>query len=40
MKLFDELKWRGLIKDQAGDDLEKIINGCNATWTLFKFNYG
>ena len=29
MTLFEELKWRGLIKDQAGEDLEKIINGCN-----------
>ena len=26
MKFYDELKWRGLIKDEAGDDLEKIIN--------------
>ena len=32
MTLFEELKWRGLIKDQAGDDLEKIINGCDATF--------
>ena len=32
MTLFEELKWRGLIKDTAGDDLEKIINGCNATF--------
>ena len=32
MTLFEELKWRGLIKDQAGEDLEKIINGCNATF--------
>lgn len=32
MELFEELKWRGLIKDQAGDDLEKVINGCNATF--------
>ena len=32
MNLFDDLKWRGLIKDQAGDDLEKIINGCDATF--------
>ena len=32
MTLFEELKWRGLIKDMAGDDLEKIINSCNATF--------
>ena len=32
MTLFEELKWRGLIKDQAGDDLEKIINGKKATF--------
>ena len=32
MTLFEELKWRGLIKDQAGDDLEKIINGRDATF--------
>ncbi len=28
MKLYDELKWRGLIKDEAGNDLaEKLNNG-------------
>ena len=32
MTLFEELKWRGLIKDTAGDDLEKIINGACATF--------
>ena len=32
MTLFEELKWRGLIKDQAGVDLEKIINSCDATF--------
>ena len=32
MTLFDDLKWRGLIKDQAGEDLEKVINGCNTTF--------
>ena len=32
MTLFEDLKWRGLIKDTAGDDLEKIINSCNATF--------
>ena len=26
MKLFEELKWRGLIKDVAGDDLEEKLN--------------
>ena len=32
MKFYDELKWRGLIKDEAGEDLEKVINDCNATF--------
>ena len=32
MKFYDELKWRGLIKDEAGDDLEDIINKCQATF--------
>jgi tyrosyl-tRNA synthetase len=32
MKFYDELKWRGLIKDEAGEDLEKILNDCNATF--------
>ena len=27
MTLFEELKWRGLIKDVAGEDLEKLLNG-------------
>ena len=27
MTLYEELKWRGLIKDVAGDDLEKLLNG-------------
>ncbi len=26
MNLFEDLKWRGLIKDQAGEDLEKKLN--------------
>ena len=34
MNLFEELQWRGLIKDTAWDDLEKIINGCNATFYI------
>lgn len=32
MTLYEDLQYRGLIKDQAGDDLEKIINGCDATF--------
>ena len=32
MTLFEELKWRGLIKDMAGDDLEKVINSLDATF--------
>lgn len=32
MTLFEELKWRGLIKDTAGEDIEKIINSCDATF--------
>lgn len=32
MKFYDELKLRGLIKDEAGDDLEDVINKCNATF--------
>ena len=32
MNLFEELQRRGLIKDTAWDDLEKVINGCNATF--------
>lgn len=32
MTLFEDLKWRGLIKDQAGEDLEKVINSCDATF--------
>lgn len=32
MKFYDELKWRGLIKDEAGDDLEDIINKHNCTF--------
>ena len=34
MTLYEELKWRGLIKDEAGDDLEDIINGCDATFYI------
>ena len=25
MKFYDELKWRGLIKDEAGEDLEEKL---------------
>ena len=32
MKFYDELKWRGLIKDEAGDDLKDVINKCEATF--------
>lgn len=32
MKLFEELKWRGLIKDIAGDDLEHILNDKKITF--------
>ena len=32
MKFYDELKWRGLIKDEAGEDLEKVINECNSSF--------
>ena len=32
MKLYDELKWRGLIKDEAGDDIVDVINSCDATF--------
>ena len=32
MKLYDELKWRGLIKDEAGDDLEDKINSLDVTF--------
>ena len=32
MNLFEELQWRGLIKDTAWEDLEKIINECNSTF--------
>ena len=32
MTLFEELKWRGLIKDVAGDDIENKINEGNITF--------
>lgn len=32
MKLFEELKWRGLIKDIAGDDIEDKLNNENITF--------
>lgn len=34
MKLYDELKWRGLIKDEAGDDLEEKINNGGMTFYI------
>lgn len=32
MKLYDELKWRGLIKDEAGADLEQKLNEGGVTF--------
>ena len=32
MKLYDELKWRGLVKDTAGEDIEDKINGGNISF--------
>ena len=32
MKLYEELKWRGLIKDEAGEDLEDKINNEKVTF--------
>ena len=32
MTLFEELKWRGLVKDLAGDDIEDKINSGNITF--------
>jgi len=32
MKLYEELKWRGLIKDVAGEDLEEKLNSGNLTF--------
>ena len=32
MKLFEELKWRGLIKDIAGEDLEDKLNNESITF--------
>ena len=32
MKLYEELKWRGLIKDEAGEDLENILNNEKVTF--------
>ena len=32
MKLFEELKWRGLIKDVAGSDLEDKLNNEQVTF--------
>ena len=34
MKLYDELKWRGLIKDEAGEDLEKKLNAGGMTFYI------
>ena len=34
MKLYDELKWRGLIKDEAGENLEEKINQGGMTFYI------
>lgn len=34
MNLYDELKWRGLIKDEAGEDLEKKLNEGGMTFYI------
>lgn len=34
MKLFEELKWRGLIKDVAGEDLEEKLNAGGMTFYI------
>ena len=34
MKLYDDLVYRGLIKDKAGDNIEEIINSCDKTFYL------
>lgn len=34
MKLYDELKWRGLIKDEAGEDLEEKLNNGELTFYI------
>jgi len=40
MKLYDELKWRGLIKDEAGENLEEKIKRKNfKILNFFLFYY-
>ena len=34
MKIYDELKWRGLIKDEAGEDLEEKLNNGGLTFYI------
>lgn len=34
MNFYDELKWRGLIKDEAGDDLKEQLNSGNLTFYI------
>lgn len=34
MKLYDDLKWRGLIKDEAGSDLEEKLNAGGLTFYI------
>lgn len=36
MTNWEELKWRGLIKDTAGDDIEDKINNGEITFYLGK----
>ena len=38
MTNFEELKWRGLIKDTAGEDIEEKINkGPSHEWICFLY---
>ena len=39
MKLFDELKWRGLIKDVAGEDLEEQLNNKQITFLSLRHDF-
>ena len=34
MKLYEELKWRGLLKDEAGEDLEEKLNNGGLTFYI------
>ena len=35
MNLYEDLKWRGLIKDVAGEDLEKKLNDEKITFYFY-----